>query len=120
MKRFGMSLVLALAMTANLFGVGNQPPTEKAKWNVNINANKLSKFLQLSGAQQEKVIDICSYFNEQMVRASRSRDNKRQKLLRNAIYGNPKLMKEALDEKQYTKYVRLLNVTLRNRDIAVE
>ena len=117
MKRFGLILLVALAMATNLYAVGNQPTAEKENWNVNINVNKLSRYLQLSGSQQEEVADICAYFNEQMVRASHSR--KKEKMWRSAIYGNLKLMKETLNEKQYGEYVRLLNVTLRNRGIAM-
>lgn len=118
MKRFGMTLVVALALATNLLAVGNQPTTERENWNVNINVNQLSKYLQLNGTQKEEVADICAYFNEQMVRASRS--SKQQQMLQKAVYGNLKLMKRTLDEKQYTEYVRLLNITLRNRGIAME
>ena len=120
MKRFGMILLVALTMGANLFAAGNLPTTEKENWNVNINVSKLSRYLQLSGNQQEEVAYICAYFNEQMVRASHSRKNKKETMLHNAIYGNLKLMKGTLNEKQYGEYVRLLNITLRNRGIAME
>lgn len=120
MKRFGMILLVALTMGANLFAAGNLPTTEKENWNVNINVSKLSRYLQLSGSQQEEVAYICAYFNEQMVRASHSRKNKKEAMLHNAIYGNLKLMKGTLNEKQYGEYVRLLNITLRNRGIAME
>lgn len=118
MKRLGMTLVVALAFATNLLAVGKQPATEKENWKVNINVNQLSKYLQLTGSQKEEVADICAYFNEQMVRASRS--SKQQQMLQKAVYGNLKLMKQTLDEKQYSEYVRLLNVTLRNRGIAME
>lgn len=115
-----MILLVALTMGANLFAAGNLPTTEKENWNVNINVSKLSRYLQLSGSQQEEVTYICAYFNEQMVRASHSRKNKKEAMLHNAIYGNLKLMKGTLNEKQYGEYVRLLNITLRNRGIAME
>ena len=118
MKRFGMTVLVALALATNLLAVGKQPTTERENWNVNINVNQLSKYLQLTGNQREKVTDICTYFNEQMLRASRS--SKKQQLLQRAVYGNLKLMRQTLDEKQYTEYVRLINVTLRNRGIAME
>lgn len=115
-----MILLVALTMGTNLFAAGNLPTTEKESWNVNINVSKLSRYLQLSGSQQEEVAYICAYFNEQMIRASHSRKNKKEKMLHNAIYGNLKLMKGTLNEKQYGEYVRLLNITLRNRGIAME
>ena len=36
---------------------------------------------------------------------------------RNAVYGNLKLMKKTLNEKQYADYARVLNVTLQNKDV---
>jgi len=46
---------------------------------------------------------------------SLSRDTKRQEeRLQKAVYGNLKLMKSALSDNQYRKYVTLLNVTNNN------
>lgn len=117
MKRFGMTLVVVLALTTNLLAVGKQPTAERENWNLTINVNQLSKYLQLTGDQKTEVADICAYFKEQMVRASR---NNKHQMLRTAVYGNLKLMKQVLNEKQYTEYVRLLNTTFRNRGITVE
>ena len=65
------------------------------------------------------VTNICEYFNEQMSRATNSKKNQ-EKLLRNAVYGNLKLMKRTLDEKQYSDYAKVLNVTLQNKGIEVK
>lgn len=43
-----------------------------------------------------------------------------EQLLRNAVYGNLKLMKKTLDEKQYADYTKVLNVTLRNKGIDIK
>ena len=52
-------------------------------------------------------------------RATNSKKNQ-EKLLRNAVYGNLKLMKKTLNEKQYADYARVLNVTLQNKGIEVK
>ena len=39
------------------------------------------------------------------------------KKLREAVYGNFKLMKRTLTNEQYKKYVQLLNVTLKNKGL---
>ena len=104
MKRFGLTLVAAVCLSASTFAAGNQPTT--ASWEGNINVSKLSKYLKLSANQQKEVTNICEYFNEQMSR--------------NAIYGNLKLMKRTLDEKQYSDYAKVLNVTLQNKGIEVK
>ena len=43
MKRLGLTLVAAVCLTAGAFAAGNQPTT--AKWEGNINVNKLGKYL---------------------------------------------------------------------------
>ena len=117
MKRLGLTLVAAVCLSASTFAAGNQPTT--ASWEGNINVSQLSKYLKLSANQQKEVTNICEYFNEQMSRATYSKKNQ-EKLLRNAIYGNLKLMKRTLDEKQYSDYAKVLNVTLQNKGIEVK
>ena len=50
MKRLGLTLVAAVCLAASTFAAGNQPTT--ARWEGNINVNKLSKYLNLSANQQ--------------------------------------------------------------------
>lgn len=117
MKRLGLTLVAAVCLAATTFAAGNQPTT--AKWEGNINVAKLGKYLQLTDDQHKEVANICEYFNTQMSRATNSKKN-REKLLHSAVYGNLKLMKKTLDEKQYANYARVLNVTLQNKGIEVK
>lgn len=117
MKRFGLTLVAALCLTTVTFAAGNQPTNEK--WEGRINVQKLSRYLQLTGNQEEEVANICDFFNEQMKRANSSTKDQK-KLLHNAIYGNLKLMKKTLNEKQYAEYTKILNVTLQNKGIEVK
>ncbi len=117
MKRLGLTLVAAFCLTATTFAAGNQPTT--AKWEGNINVNKLSKYLKLTADQRTEVANICEYFNEQMERASKSKKNQ-EKLLHNAVYGNLKLMKQTLNDKQYSDYAKVLNITLQNKGIEVK
>ena len=117
MKRLGLTLVAAVCLTATTFAAGNQPTT--AKWEGNINVSKLGQYLKLSADQHEEVANICEYFTEQMSRATNSKKNQ-EKLLRNAVYGNLKLMKKTLSEKQYADYAKVLNITLLNKGIEVK
>ncbi|WP_455586261.1 hypothetical protein [Bacteroides sp.] len=114
MKRLGLTLVAALCLAASSFAAGNQPTT--AKWEGNINVNKLSRYLNLSSAQSEEVSNICEFFTEQMGRATTAKKDKETKL-HNAVYGNLKLMKRTLTDEQYSKYAALLNITLKNKGI---
>ena len=114
MKRLGLTLVAAVCLTATTFAAGNQPTT--AKWEGNINITKLSKYLNLDSNQHEEVANICEYFTEQMSRATTAKKDKEAKL-RNAVYGNLKLMRKTLSAEQYAKYAALMNLTLLNKGI---
>ena len=117
MKRLGLTLVAAVCLTATAFAAGNQ--LTNAKWDGNINVGKLSQYLKLSSDQHEEVANICEFFSDQMERVSSSKKNQ-DELLHNAIYGNLKLMKKTLTDKQYSDYAKVLNVTLRNKGIEVK
>ena len=101
MKRLGLTLVAALCLAATTFAAGNQPTT--AKWEGNINVSKLGKYLNLNSVQSEEV-------------ATTAKKDKEAKL-RNAVYGNLKLMRKTLSAEQYAKYAALMNITLQNKGI---
>ena len=84
-----------------------------------INVTKLSKYLKLSAGQHEEVANICEYFSTQMGRATTAKKDQEKKL-HNAVYGNLKLMKKTLTDKQYADYAKVLNVTLQNKGIEVK
>lgn len=116
MKRLGLTLVAALAFSVSMFAEGVQDNNAPQKWNGSINKSKLTQYLDLSSRQNEKVADICDYFEEEMTRANASKTDNKEKI-RKAVYGNLKLMRETLDDKQYASYVRLMAMTLRNKGI---
>lgn len=116
MKKFMFTMVAFICFTATVFAAGNQPTT--AKWNGEINSYKLGKYLNLRADQSEEVANICDYFASQMKKANYAKDN--TKLLRNAIYGNLKLMKNVLSAKQYSKYAAVMNITLNNEGINLD
>lgn len=117
MKRLVLTVATVLFLTATGFAAGKQPTT--ATWEGNINVVKLSNYLKLTSEQSEEVANISTFFDEQMVRATRAKKNQ-GKLLQNAVYGNLKLMKQTLSTEQYAKYVKLMNVTLQNRGIEIQ
>jgi hypothetical protein len=114
MKRTGLTLVAALCFAASTFAANNNSASEV--WNSNINVSKLSQYLNLTSMQCDEVSNICDYFTTQMNRATTAKKNKEVKL-QTAVYGNLKLMKKTLNDEQYTKYVTLMNATLKNRGI---
>ncbi|MGL5272087.1 MAG: hypothetical protein ACRC8J_01210 [Phocaeicola sp.] len=114
MKRLFLSLVVVLGITATGFA-GNK--VERANWAVDVNVTKLSKYLQLSSNQVEEVANISDFFAEKVQSAGYAREEKQSQKLREAVYGNFKLMKRTLTEDQYRKYVHLVNVTLKNKGL---
>ena len=54
-----------------------------------------------------------------MGKATTAKKDKEAKL-KNAVYGNLKLMKHTLSAEQYSKYTTLLNITLQNRGIELK
>ena len=88
---------------------------EGKDWKVDVNVAKLSKYLNLDARQMEEVANISDIFADKVQSASYAKEAKQGKKLREAVYGNFKLMKRTLTNEQYKKYVQLLNVTLKTR-----
>lgn len=119
MKKMCLTLVAFLAFSVSVFAEGVNGDGKAQVWDGSINKAKLTKYLKLNSVQDEKVSDICDFFKEEMELANRASSNKNQKI-RNAVYGNLKLMKKTLDEKQYVSYVRLMAMTLNNKGIKLD
>ena len=103
----GMSATMNFAKAQCVNEYGNKEPFA-------VEFSRLSSYLGLAPYQMEEVLNINDYFVQEQ-RKSLSKDLKRQdERLQKAVYGNLKLMKEALTDDQYRKYVILLNVTNNN------
>lgn len=119
MKRLGIILVAALAFSGNAFAGKVANDSTAVKWDGEINKGKLVQYLKVSNAQYDEVADICDYFKEQMAKANNASENQKE-LTRNAVYGNLKLMKKTLSDEQYSNYLRLMAMTLRNKGINID
>ena len=103
----GMSATMNFAKAQCVNEYGNKEPFA-------VEFSRLSSYLGVAPYQMEEVLNINDYFVQEQ-RKSLSKDLKRQdERLQKAVYGNLKLMKEALTADQYRKYVILLNVTNNN------
>ena len=103
----GISATVSFAKAQCVNENGNKEPFA-------VEFGKLSSYLDLTPSQMDEVYDINEYLKGQQ-KESLSRDTKRQEeRLQKAVYGNLKLMKSALSDNQYRKYVTLLNVTNNN------
>lgn len=114
--KFGLTIA-ALALSVSVFA--NEPNNESQKWNGSINKEQLSKYLKLSSTQHKEVSAICDYFETQMDIANKAKENNNDQV-RKAVYSNLKLMKNTLDDKQYSDYEKLMSMTLRNKGIDIE
>ena len=115
-----MTVAAALCMGLAASAAGNRPAAGNGKWDARINVEQLGRYLNLQSRQYNEVADICTYFSDQMEQANHSTEKRRKQQVRKAVYGNLKLMKQALDKKQYADYTRVLNLTLRNRGVEME
>jgi hypothetical protein len=116
MKRVLVMVVAALSMTATCFAEGKN---ENQDWTMNVNVTKLGKYLNLNSNQTSEVAAITDYFADRIQSASYAKEEKQAQKVREAVYGNFKLMKRTLNGEQYKKYVQLMNTTLRNKGLDV-
>lgn len=105
-----LTLVMALSTSAHA-------ASRADAYRMDINVASLSRTLGLSAHQRDEVGQISDYFSEQMRIAGHAKGERQQKMLRQAVYGNYKLMKQALTAEQFRRYNQVLNVTLRNRGL---
>lgn len=110
MKRLAMA-VSALFLSATLC-FAQKPGMSKEPFAVD--SYKLSAYLQLTPSQQNEVENINEFFIIKQSESLRAQAKLQNKKMREAVYGNLKLMKKALTPEQYRKYVILLNVTYNN------
>lgn len=116
MKRLALMFVAALVMSATSFA---ENKVKSQNWTISMNVNKLGQYLNLSGDQYQEVAVISEYFSQKMQNAASSKEAKQGKRLREAVYGNFKLMKSTLSEEQYKKYIHLMNVTLKHKGLDI-
>lgn len=77
----------------------------------------MSIYLELSANQVDEVYGINKYFINQQRKSLKLSVEERNGQIRDAVYGNLKLMRKVLDEAQYRKYLVLLNVTNNNNHL---
>ena len=117
MKKIVFAIALMMASTLGAFAEDNSE-NKVESYTLNINTRSLSRTLSLSDDQEEICSDVIKAFeNDMLFAASNSSDESRKAVTKNAVDKNLKYMKMFLSEKQYKKYVMLLNATLANRGI---
>lgn len=79
--------------------------------------SKLNTYLGLESTQLNEVYEINNYFKEAQMNIKNRGNKSHEELMKEALLVNMKLMKDALNEEQYRKYVTLLNITNNNNKI---
>ena len=116
MKGIGSMKRLVMAMSALLVSVTMSFAQESSlhKEPFVVNVGQLVIYLELRPSQINEVGMINDYFREKQSEGLRGSHKMRDKRMRQAVFGNLKLMKKALSTDQYRKYVALINVTNNN------
>ena len=109
---------LFLAVAAMMvWGAADVQASNAENFNFQINQHAMNHYLKFHDDQFNQVEDIQEYFKECMHRAGYSKGQLREKRIKYAVYSNLKLMKQVLDNEQYRKYLRIVNVSLRNNGL---
>ena len=114
MKKMIMCIVMMLSMIT----VANAGEMNTNAFHLTVNANALNKTLGTNNDQADAVSTVMSLFDMQTATvATEDNDDVRNKMLKNAVNENVKLMRGILNSNQMKTYLTLLNATLSNRGL---
>ena len=89
---------------------------QAAKYDFTVNYRRLGSFLDMSVEQLEDFKLFFDQFKDNMLFAyNECSESSRDSVVKNIVNKNVKEMSYILNEKQYKKYLLLMNTTLRNR-----
>ena len=118
MKRLFLTVVAVLSMTMTFAEDENLNKVENVEaYRMEVNYHRLGETLNLSGDQMEAVQSIHDAFCVDMMSIAAANQTSRKAMLKNAIDKELRFMRIVLDDKQYKKFLLLLNVTLNNRGL---
>ena len=118
MKRLFLMTIAMLSMTMTFAENENAANMNNVEaYDMSVNIRKLGEALGLTFDQMEAVENIHNTFNAEMLFAAQANTDDRKAMVDKAVDKEIKWMHYILDEKQYRKYLLLLNVTLQNRGL---
>lgn len=119
MKKVILSVALLLATSFTVLAEDNNSNeiNRVEAYDINVSISSLARYLGLSKDQMESVENIHTVFFESLRNAAVMDEESRKRLVNNAISYDLKNMKYILNDEQYKKYVKVLNVTINNRRI---
>lgn len=118
MKKIVLMFVAMMSMAvANAENENNNTVQAANAYDMTVNMRKLAVTLGLTMDQMEAVQDIHHQFCNEMMLASQATGDERTALVEQAVKKDVRYMRYVLEEKQYKKYLMLLNTTLYNRGL---
>ena len=118
MKKIVLTLVAMMTITmANAENEEKNTVQAVNAYDMTVNMRKLAVALGLTLDQMEAVQDIHHQFCNEMLLASQAESDEREKLVNQAVKKDVQYMRYILEDKQYRKYLLLLNTTLTNRGL---
>jgi hypothetical protein len=119
MKKMILMVVAMISMTTMLYAENeNAENTQKVEsYDMTVNMRKLAVALDMTFSQMENVQDIHNMFCAEMKMASYAGKDERKALVDQAVKKDLRYMRYVLNDKQYHKYLLLLNTTLYNRGL---
>ena len=118
MKKIVLMFVAMMTMTvANAENENTNTVTTTNAYDMKVNIRKLGNVLGLNRDQMEVVEDIHREFCNEMLLASQANGDERRALVNEAVKKDIRYMHYVLSDKQYKKYLLLLNTTLNNRGL---
>ena len=118
MKKFFLMMVMMFTMSVYSFAEDNNATklTNTEKYELKVNHRSLACALDMSKDQMEMSDEIISELERDMFFAScMNTEESSEKIVANAVKKNIRHMSYILNNKQYRKYLMLLNLTLEHR-----
>jgi hypothetical protein len=113
-----VALLLATSFSAMAEDLNSNNLNKVEAYNINVNINSLARYLELSKDQIESVENIQNIFSESLrCAAVMETEDSRRQMVNNAIDFDLRNLSYILTDKQYRKYIKVLNVTITNRGI---
>ena len=119
MKKMILMVVAMFSMTMTSYAENeNAENTLNVEaYDMSVNIRKLAVTLDMTFDQMESVEEIHRIFCAEMVLAAHANKDEREALVDKAVKKDLRYMRYILDQKQYKKYLLLLNTTLQNRGL---
>ena len=113
-----LSMTVAMADNANTIVSNDEPSLENANFDMSCDMRRLAVTLGMTSEQMEDAQNIHTQFCDDMLEAGKAGNNDaRRAIMNNAIEKDLRWMRYILTDKQYHKYLTLLNVTLMNKGL---